>query len=108
MKLIGIFLFILSLSACTADRSDGVYSIHSIPTSGGRVAIVRFNENTGETWYRKRGKFKIVIDQTIMPSGSYSLELMSWSTGWGLLRINNETGETWVAKDLIWEEIIDE
>ena len=107
-RCIGFIFFIFSLQVFAINESDKVFSIHSIPTSNGDTAIVRFNSLTGEAYYRKNGKFRIVLDRTIVPPGSYALELMSWSTGWGLLRIDTKTGETWVAKNLIWQKITNE
>jgi hypothetical protein len=107
-KYIGFLLLLFSFNTLAINESDEVFSIHSILTANGNTAIVRFNSRTGEAHYRKNGKFRLILDRTIMTSGSYALELMSWPTGWGLLRINTKTGKAWVAKNLIWEEIINE
>ncbi|MFT6221165.1 MAG: hypothetical protein ACJA0C_000565 [Candidatus Endobugula sp.] len=105
IKYLGFLLFIFSLNSFATNEPDDVFSIHTIATSGGNTAIVRFNSHTGEAYYRKNGKFDMVLDQTIIPAGSYALELMSWPTGWGLLRINTKTGEVWVTKSFIWQKI---
>jgi hypothetical protein len=106
IRYIGLLFLALSFNALAINEPASTFSIHSLSTPGGGIAIVRFNSKTGETYYRKKGKFNRVLDKTIIPSGSYDIELMSWPTGWGMLRINTKTGDSWVTKNFMWQKIL--
>lgn len=103
-----LILFIFFSNFAFADEENKTEFSAIAVHFNGKVAIVRFEKNSGDTWYRKNGKFKMILDKNVLPQGKYRIESMSLSNGWGLLRINEETGETWVTESYGWQKIEDE
>lgn len=101
------FLFaILLLSMSFSNFANETnYEIVSLQDGQGFSQYVKYNWETGDTWYLSESKFKKVKDYTDLPKSFYEVYVQNNKKAWSLIRMDKTTGKSWWAMGDVWVEI---
>jgi hypothetical protein len=104
--LFAVAAFVCSVSiASPAAAEDGPYVVRMERNESNGFAAIRFNRQSGQTWYLISGIWKSVREEEKVPAGPYDVAFVPMQGNWGAVRFSPSTGRSWMVNQGAWNEI---
>lgn len=107
MKYKVTLLMLLALITALSSQADSnaPWGIQMVALNSGETRHIRYNEQTGETWWSKNLVWKKITEIEPIPHSIYEFKVVSAGLSWRTLRIDKLTGQTWKNSKGKWKEI---
>lgn len=107
MRFIILLLSFVVFNLSHADKGLASYDIVMVERTGGDWRAIKYNIESGESWYIRNGVFIYLTDDRVLPKSKYKVLATKHKGGWGAVKLDMNSGDTWKLKGEMWIKVKD-
>ena len=101
LKLLGSLVVAILLFGCAHHP----YELRMVPVSAANWDAIKYDPSTGQSWYVKKGEWRKIEDDEVIPKSSYNIYMVPLEGDWGAIRLDVKSGDAWRAQKGRWVRI---